>query len=120
MISAGCIKSAPQAPRLPAFIAAIESEGADPPAIGANKTGIFNPKRRQNASLRAFSGDMVRSYQPDDPIKHQMELYAPPMYRRMMFYEAGLRLLSRPASSFVKTGRRKNRVRAKRAPGSCS
>jgi hypothetical protein len=68
-ISAGCIKSAPQAPRLPAFIAAIESEGGHAPAIGASKTGIFKPKRQQNASARACSGDMFRSYQPHDRIE---------------------------------------------------
>jgi hypothetical protein len=52
MISAGCINSAPQAPSPPAFITAIESEGALAPAIGANRIGSFSPKRRQNASAR--------------------------------------------------------------------
>jgi hypothetical protein len=39
VISAGCIKGAPQASNPPAFAIAVESEGALAPDIGASSTG---------------------------------------------------------------------------------
>src|SRR5690348_5849378 len=53
IISSGCIKRAPHEPSPPAFMTAMESEGALAPAIGANKMGTCNPKRAQNARARA-------------------------------------------------------------------
>jgi hypothetical protein len=40
-ISSGVIRSAPQAPSPPAFMTAMESDGADTPAMGARRMGIF-------------------------------------------------------------------------------
>jgi hypothetical protein len=66
MISRGCIGSAPQEPRPPAFATAIESEGAEALAIGASKIGTRKPNRLQNASARSielFNGSSF--YDPD-------------------------------------------------------
>ena len=60
-ISFGCISNAPQAPRLPAFIIAIDKDGGQAPAIGASKIGSFKPKRLQKASARPWSRDIVLS-----------------------------------------------------------
>src|SRR3982750_3309484 len=52
-ISAGCISSAPHAPRPPAFTTAIEREEGHAPAIGASRMGTWRPNRLQNESMRA-------------------------------------------------------------------
>ena len=52
-ISAGDIKSAPQAPSPPALATAIDSAGALAPAIGANRMGTRSPNRLQNSSVRS-------------------------------------------------------------------
>ena len=58
-MSLGCISSAPQAPRLPAFMTAIDKDGAEAPAIGASRIGSCKPKRRQKASARDWSRDIL-------------------------------------------------------------
>jgi hypothetical protein len=60
-ISFGCINTAPQAPRLPAFIIAIDKDGGQAPAIGASSIGSFKPKRLQNDSARVRSRDILLS-----------------------------------------------------------
>jgi hypothetical protein len=60
-ISFGCINTAPQAPRLPAFISAIDKDGGQAPAIGASSIGSFKPKRLQNNSARVRSRDILLS-----------------------------------------------------------
>jgi hypothetical protein len=60
-ISFGCINTAPQAPRLPTFIIAIDKIGGQAPAMGASRIGSFKPKRLQNDSARARSRDIFLS-----------------------------------------------------------
>ena len=52
-ISRGVINSAPQAPRPPAFMTAIDSAGALAPAMGARRIGVFSPNRWQNLLMRS-------------------------------------------------------------------
>src|SRR5207342_508597 len=60
-ISGRAIKSAPQAPKPPAFATATDRAGALAPAMGARRIGTRRPNRSQNSvvRLRIF---MARSY----------------------------------------------------------
>src|ERR1041385_7964725 len=48
-ISLGSKSKAPHPPMPPAFATAMESDGGQAPAIGANKIGISRPNRSQNS-----------------------------------------------------------------------
>src|SRR5262249_25769660 len=61
-ISSGFISSAPHEPSPPALATAIDSDGAQAPAIGASRIGTRRLKRAQNACVRSRTGFMRRMF----------------------------------------------------------